>query len=252
MLDPTQRFSDRVEHYVLYRPRYPTEILDPLKIDCRLTSGSIIADVGSGTGFLAEVFLSNGNRVFGIEPNPEMRQAGERLLASWPKFKSVAATAESTSLPDGSVDFVTGGQAFHWFDREACRAEFKRILRPDGWVVLVWNDRRTDSTAFLSAYEQLLVTYGTDYAQVNHKRIDAAMLCAFFHAEPAKKVFANYQRFDFASLKGRLLSSSYVPGPGRPRHVEMVDALKGVFDCHQEKGHVTLEYDAVMYYGRLG
>src|SRR5439155_23726894 len=155
LLDPTQRFSDRVHNYVLYRPRYPTAILHPLKIDCRLTSGSIIADVGSGTGFLAEVFLSNGNRVFGIEPNPEMRQAGERLLASWPKFKSVAATAESTSLPDRSVDFVTGGQAFHWFDREACRAEFKRILRPDGWVVLVWNDRRTDSTAFLSAYEQL-------------------------------------------------------------------------------------------------
>src|SRR5437867_2938308 len=105
MLDPTQRFSDRVEHYVRYRPRYPVEILYPLKTDCRLTSGSIIADVGSGTGFLTEVFLSNGNRVFGIEPNPEMRRAGERLLSSWPKFRSVAATAESTTLPQGSVDF---------------------------------------------------------------------------------------------------------------------------------------------------
>src|SRR6266704_3952779 len=178
--DPTQRFSNRVENYLRYRPRYPAEILDALKAECGLQVTSLIADVGSGTGFLAEMFLSNGNQVFGIEPNREMREAGEQLLGSYSKFTSVAATAEATTLPEASVDFVTAGQAFHWFDRGRCREEFGRILRPGGWVVLVWNDRRTATTPFLTAYEHLLLTYSADYQQVNHKRVDATVLREFF------------------------------------------------------------------------
>src|SRR4051812_45896686 len=120
----TQRFSSRVENYTRYRPRYPAEILAPLRTRCRLTPASVVADLGSGTGFLSELFVANGNRVFGIEPNSQMREAGERLVRSHPKFPNVAGTAESTSLPDASVDFIVAGQAFHWFNREACRKEF--------------------------------------------------------------------------------------------------------------------------------
>src|SRR6266481_5895551 len=165
-MDPTQRFANRVENYLRYRPRYPREIVDLLKNECSLGPESVIADLGSGTGFLAEMFLANGNLVYGVEPNGEMREAGEGLLQDYPRFKSVNSLAEATGLAAQSVDFVTAGQAFHWFDRSKCRAEFKRILRPGGWVVLVWNDRRTDSTPFLRAYEQLLHTYATDYAHV--------------------------------------------------------------------------------------
>jgi ubiquinone/menaquinone biosynthesis C-methylase UbiE len=141
MQDPTQRFSDRVENYVRYRPTYPQVVVETLAVECHLTTASIIADIGSGTGILTKLFLDNGNRVL-VEPNREMREAGERLLVDCAGFTSIAATAESTTLPDHSVDFVTAGQAFHWFDREKARAEFTRILKPGGWVVLVWNDRR--------------------------------------------------------------------------------------------------------------
>src|SRR5438552_7492214 len=130
-----------------------------------------------------------------------MRAAVERLLRSYPKFTSVAATAESTTLPDASADFVTAGQAFHWFDRERCRVEFRRILRPGGWVVLAWNDRRTDSTPFLAEYEQLLRIYGTDYSKVDHKQIDAGVLREFFGEEPIRKSFPTFQEFDLPSLK---------------------------------------------------
>src|SRR5437867_8468442 len=167
----TERFSNRVENYVRFRPRYPREVLELLKADCGLKPEAVVADAGSGTGFLAELFLANGNRVFGIEPNKEMREAGERWLQRYSRFSSIAATAEATTLPSQSVDFITAGQAFHWFDRERCREEFARILRPGGWVVLVWNDRRTESTAVLKDYEQLLLSYGTDYEQVNHERV---------------------------------------------------------------------------------
>jgi len=251
MVLPTERFSSRVENYVRYRPHYPAGIVALLETECGLTRESVIADVGSGTGFLAELFLRNGNSVFGIEPNREMREAGERLLATYAPFTSLAGTAEATTLPDQSVEFVIAGQGFHWFDRERSRAEFARILRPGGWVVLVWNDRRTDSTPFLAAYEQLLCDFGTDYDQVDHKRIDEAVLREFFRAEPGKKTFPNQQHFDLPSLTGRLLSSSYVPEAGQPQYQEMLAALKSLFEAHQQDGHVTFEYDTVTFYGRV-
>ena len=138
-MESTQRFSVRVENYVRYRPGYPREILELLRERYDLTQGSEITDVGSGTGALARMFLKNGNRVCGGEPNAEMRRAGERLLAAFPRFTSVEATAEATTLPDRSADFVTAGQAFHWFDPGSARRELGRILKPRGLVVLVWN-----------------------------------------------------------------------------------------------------------------
>jgi SAM-dependent methyltransferase len=251
MSDPTLRFSNRVENYVRYRPHYPGQILEHLRTDCGWTPASIIADIGSGTGFLAEQFLVNGNRVFGIEPNREMRQAGERLLQNFSNFTSLDATAEETTLLSASVDLITAGQAFHWFDRKRCREEFKRILRPNGWVVLIWNDRRTDSTPFLVEYEHLLQTFGTDYAAVDHKRIDAQVLRDFFGEPPVRKALPNYQHFDLPSLTGRLLSSSYVPDAKEPRHAQMLDALAKLFEQHQKDGRVTLEYDTLVYYGRI-
>jgi SAM-dependent methyltransferase len=249
--DPTKRFSNRVENYIRYRPRYPQSIIELLKAAGALARESIIADVGSGTGFLAELFLGNGNRVFGIEPNQAMREAAERLLKSFSNFTSIAGTAESTTLADGSVDVVAAGQAFHWFDRPRCSAEFRRVLRPNGWVVLVWNDRRTDANEFLRQYEQLLRTYGTDYAQVDHKRMELNILREFFGTEPARRAVPNYQQLDFPGFKGRLLSSSYVPEAGQPGYEEMLASLKHVFDAHQQKGKVTLEYDTLVYYGHL-
>jgi len=151
-----------------------------LRDACGLTPQSVVADIGAGTGILTELFLRNGNRVFAVEPNPEMREAGERQLKHDPNFLSVAGRAEATTLASGSVDIVAAGQAFHWFDRGPARDEFIRILKPGGWVVLIWNERLTDTTPFLKAYEQLLERYATDYAQVDHKQIDEHVLAAFF------------------------------------------------------------------------
>jgi SAM-dependent methyltransferase len=251
MLDSTERFSTRVENYVRYRPGYPPEIIDLLKSKYGLRPESVVADVGSGTGLLSGLFGAAGYRIFGIEPNAEMRQAGERSLGHFPQFTSVAGTAEQTTLPDASVDFITAGQAFHWFDLERSRQEFKCILRPGGWVVLIWNDRRTDSTPFLAAYEQLLRDYATDYGQVNHKRIDSSALRAFFQSEPERTTFYNHQEFDFESLRGRLLSSSYAPEPGQPGHEKMIESLRQLFETHEVRGRVTFEYDTLVYCGRF-
>lgn len=249
--DPTRRFSSRVENYVRFRPGYPEEILGLLETECGMTKSSVVADIGSGTGKLAELFLASDNRVYGVEPNSDMRAACEKLLKGFPNFTSVAARAEETSLSSGCADFVTAGQAFHWFDRDRCRKEFARILKPGGWVVLIWNDRQTATTAFLVEYEKLLKTYATDYSKVDHKQIDDEVVREFFGRSAAKKVFPSFQDFDFEGLRGRLLSSSYAPEADQRGHSEMLRDLKILFDTHQQDGRVRFIYDTVVYYGQL-
>jgi SAM-dependent methyltransferase len=246
----TCRFSDRVENYVRYRPGYPAEVVDALKAECGLATAHIVADVASGTGIWTRMLLENGNRVFGVEPNPEMRQAGERLLAGFPQFTSVAGTAEATRLAFESVDFVTAAQAAHWFDPQGARREFARILKPGGWLALLWNERLTDATAFLREYEQLLLEFGTDYADVRHERTTEAVN-EFFDPLPFRELaFEMRQDFDYAGLEGRLLSSSYAPGPGHPKHEPMLRALRRIFELHASGDRVAFEYKTRLYFGR--
>jgi SAM-dependent methyltransferase len=250
--DATQRFSSRVENYVRYRPGYPPEVLELLKNKCGLTSDSVIADIASGTGIFTRMLAKNGNRVFGVEPNDEMRRAGERLLESYSGFKSIAGTAEATTLPDHSVDIVTAAQAAHWFDREKARGEFIRILKPGGWLVLLWNERRTDSTPFLREYEHLLLAYGTDYREVRHERTTAE-IADFFSPSPFRSsTLEMRQEVDYAGLEGRLLSSSYTPMPDHKNYEPMLRELRRIFDAHQDNGSVSLDYNTLVYYGRLG
>lgn len=180
-----------------------------------------------------------------------MREAGERLLKRYERFQSINATAEETRLASASVDFVTAGQAFHWFDEEKAKREFKRILKPGGWVALVWNERREDATPFARDYEMLLRNYGTDYEEVGHKRIDREALRPFFGKDFHSETFENSQSFDFEGLKGRLLSSSYAPEAGHPQHAPMLLELQRIFDAHQADGQVAFGYDTNIYYGHL-
>ncbi|MCW1967541.1 MAG: class I SAM-dependent methyltransferase [Anaerolineae bacterium] len=252
MQDSKQRFSNRVADYVKYRPHYPLVVADYLREQYALTVNDVIADIGSGTGILSQLLLAQGNTVIGVEPNREMREAAELLLADYPCFRSHDGSAEATVLPDASVDWVTAGQAFHWFDVPRARAEFARILKPNGWVMLVWNDRRTATTPFLRAYDQLLMTHTSEYAQATHKNHDEAEILSFFAPHTARlTVFENVQHFDFDGLKGRLLSSSYTPAPGHPLHQPLLDALRQIFDAHQCDGFVNFEYDTKVYVGKL-
>ena len=244
------RFSDRVSDYVKYRPGYPAEVIETLQIRCGLTSNCVIADIGSGPGNLARLFLDIGNQVFAVEPNAEMRNAGFDLLGERGNYHSIEGTAEETHLPDSSVDFITSAQAFHWFDWPHAKAEFLRILRPAGWVVLLWNERLTDSTQFLQDYEALLLKYGTDYKEVRHERsydnVHDFFGGPYHHAE-----FDNRQLVDFDGLRGRLLSSSYVPSANDPRTEPMLGELQQLFDKHQREGQVSIDYEVRMYFGQL-
>jgi SAM-dependent methyltransferase len=251
--DPTRRFTDRVEDYARHRPGYPPELLDLLRRNCGLTEKTVVADVGSGTGILARQFLDNGNRVIGVEPNDEMRHAGERLLAGHGRFESTKGTAEATTLPPGSVDLITAGQAFHWFDPGPARREFARLLRPGGTVVLVWNARQKHGEPFQEAYERLLQYHATDYNEVQHGRNGSPdNIRGFFAPNPFSMAsFANEQALDYEGLRGRLRSSSYVPAEGQPGYRGMLAELERVFGEHENGGRVVMRYETQAYYGRL-
>lgn len=248
----TDRFSSRVENYIRFRPSYPEAVLDILREEIGLTRIWTIVDVGSGTGISAELLLKNGNEVFAVEPNGLMRAAGERLLAGYPKFHSINGAAEATTLPEGSVDAVVAAQAFHWFDPQKFGWECRRILKPKGWAILLWNARRLDATHFLRDYEQLLKKYGTDYAQVRHENVDQSRLdLCYGPGKWRKRMIDNEQRLTLDGLRGRVLSSSYVPADGDPAQAAMLTELDVLFAKHEQNGHVVIEYDTEIYFGHI-
>jgi SAM-dependent methyltransferase len=251
MLKTAERFSSRIEHYVKYRPGYPFDIVVELTKECRLTPESIVADIGSGTGKSAAPFLQNGNLVFGVEPNPGMRQAAEEIFREIPRFKSIDGNAENTTFPDSTIDFVIAGQAFHWFDQAKFRTEAKRILKREGWLVLFWNGRKLESTAFLEDYEKLMLEFGTDYQDVRHENIERHLPEFFKPGQFTARVFPNQQVFDLDGLQGRVRSASYTPEPDDPTFQPMMARLNRLFDKYQRNGTVLFEYDTRVFYGQL-
>ncbi len=251
MKEPTERFSDRVENYVKYRPSYPVEALTSLKEKCELNANSIVTDIGCGTGILTGLLLTCGCHVYAIEPNNEMRQAADNDFGSNARYHSINGSAECTNLKDKSIDLITVGQAFHWFKVDDAKREFIRILKNDGWVALIWNERKTDSL-FLRSYDKLLHDYAPEYRKVNHRNINNKTIGQFFGPSGFQLCnIANQQSFDFDGLKGRLLSSSYSPAPDQPEHKPLMAGLKAVYNKFVVNKKVTFEYDTKVYYGKI-
>lgn len=249
--DPTGRFSDRVGAYVAARPGYPPGVIATLVDRAGLGAGTVVADLGAGTGIFTALLLASGATVHAVEPNPPMRGALVASLGGRPGLVAHAAPAEATGLPPASVDLVTAAQAFHWFDVAAVRAECARILRPQGLVALVWNTRLDDTTPFLRAYEDLLRRRGTDYADVDHRRTQERRLAAFFGPEgPERFELDNHQVLDGPGLRARLLSTSYAPQPGHPDHAPMLAELDAIVAAHGHGGRVVLEYRTELLLGR--
>lgn len=249
--DSVKRFTNRVENYVKYRPHYPSEVITYLKDNFGLKNSDVIADIGSGPGISSEHFLSNGNKVYGVEPNDLMREAAEMNFADNDNFISIKGTAEDTTLKDASVDMVIAGQAFHWFNKSKCKIEFKRILKQNGHVVLMWNEK-LNTEGLMNSYYSLLDKYGTDYQMVRHEDVDDDAIAKFFSPSPMNKVtFVHYHELDYDGLEGRLLSSSYIPLEGEV-FKKMINELKEIFEKHSVDGKVKMAYETNVYCGTLG
>jgi SAM-dependent methyltransferase len=263
MIDPKERFSNRVDDYVRYRPGYPPSLFEFLVRDCGLGRARSVADVGSGTGILTRGLLeataaAGGSgtspmepRVIAVEPNAAMRAAAEKAFAGDPRFVSSDGSAEATGLPARSVDLVVAAQAFHWFDPVRARAEFARIVTPGGMVALVWNQR--SDTPLNRDYVDMLERLAPEYPRVREtERASEPKMRAFFApVSPRTAMFENEQRLDHGGFFGRLLSSSYAPPKGHPLHEPIAARLEEIFRQHQCEGFVTVRYDTIVWYGGL-
>jgi len=251
MLRSTERFSSRVENYARYRPGYSPTAIELLRERCGLVPGAPVADVGSGTGLLTEALLAGGAEVFAIEPNAGMRAAAEARLGGSAGFHSVPGTAEATTLADASVDLLTAGQAFHWFEPAAARAEALRILRRGGWAALLWNEHPPQGSAFLGDYDALLRRHASEYERIRASRADEASMREFFGGAMQLATFPNPQRYDLEGLIGRLMSSSYAPEEGHPEHAPLLAGLRALFQRHEQNGEVVFPYETRVYFAQL-
>jgi ubiquinone/menaquinone biosynthesis C-methylase UbiE len=250
MPDNTHRFTGRADDYDRYRQRYPAEeILARLREWCGLSSDWLVADIGAGTGMLAEVFLANGNRVLAVEPNADMRNRMYVLFADRPEASPVLniidATAENTTLPDASIDLVAAGRAFHWFDQERALAEFRRILKPSGWVTLIAadRDRDTDDPTFrpqVDAWEGLLAAHGTDYTRVRSGYRSYEKMDNFFHGEIRQAQLHGTRQLDWPTFRGHAMSLSVTPQPEHTNYDAFQRELRGYFDTHAPAGILTV------------
>src|SRR5512146_109588 len=247
-LSSSDRFLGRVEAYAKYRPSYPAAAIDLLEARCGLRRGADAVDLGSGTGILSALLVKRGARVFGIEPNREMRYYSDLAVSG--EFYSDSGTAENTQMPDRFFDLLVSGQAFHWFDPQRTRVEALRILKPAAWAALLWNERAAGPVPFLEEYEALLRRYAPEYDAVSRLRAQEDGIRQFFGHAPELATFANEQVLDFDGLEGRVMSSSYAPMPDRPEHAPLMAGLREVFDRHQREGKVVFPYRTLVYFGQ--
>jgi len=250
--DSTTRFSNRVDDYTKYRPKYPQASIDYMLDGVSVSDDSVIADVGSGTGILTEALLPTGAKVIAVEPNDSMRSASDQRLGQFSNYESVGGKAENTGLARHSVDLITAAQAFHWFELEPTRNEFSNIIKPGGHIALIWNRRVSQQSEFLLNYEKLLSSKIVEYSKVNHTNASDEVIKNFLGNQMQIQEFENHQMFDLEGLCGRLMSSSYCPAVGEPGHQALMDDLEALFDAHAENGRVQFDYVTQVYKAAAG
>jgi ubiquinone/menaquinone biosynthesis C-methylase UbiE len=245
-----KRFDGRAETYSRHRPRYPLEVLHTLEKEIGLDREKVVADIGSGTGILSELFLENGNTVYCVEPNREMRRAAEKNLSRFaPRFISVDGTAEMTNLRDGSIDLIVVGQALHWFNIKETRREFHRILKGKGHIAIVYNFRKEEGKVE-EAYAEVTDKFGRNRADTPD--VDDAYIRRFLKNGKFKKfVIPNSQTLDLKGMLGRLASTSSMPPPGSREWIRVEEEVQKIFDKYSDNGLVVMHYDTTIYLGRI-
>lgn len=250
MEENVRRFDGKVAEYARYRERYAPEILLPLLRDwCGLTPQWKVADIGAGTGLLSDVFVANGNHVFAVEPNAEMREMFARLHEDLSLIEIVDGTAENTSLEDRSVEIVAVGRAMHWFDTERAMEEFRRILKPGGWIAIIAFGRAQAGREENEAFEKVLRERATDNADSHagytvYRRIEDYLASDFL-----RKEISGTMSLDWDELLGMTMSLSHAPRVEDEKYLPFERALREFFDHYATDRRVTL---ATRYWINVG
>jgi len=252
-MDVTKKFSGREKLFARFRPGYPPEYIDYLISECNLQKGSKIADIGSGTGKLTLELLERSLNVIAVEPNDDMRLVAEGFYKIYPNATSVNATAERTGITSNSIDLVTVGQAFHWFNPDNFKLECQRILKPGGLVALVWNSRVTGSD-FENECAKINSLYCPDFKGFpGGKTIAAEGAFSHFYRDGiySFKEFPNNLNYDLDGFIGRSLSASYAPKENDKNYKSYLNALKDLFERYKKDGIISFPNITRSYLGSV-
>ena len=252
MSSTVSRFDGRAEAYASARPAYAPALMEWLQSAYHLGPGSVVADIGAGTGKFTTQLLALGATVYAVEPNAEMRAQAEIFLKESKRLQILEGTASATTLPEHHFDFVCAAQAFHWFDVTAFQKECRRLLKPDGLVVLVWNTR--EATAPVNkAWAAVYARYCPEFKGfMNGLQSDDAKIQKFFAGQYVHKVFPAPLHFDQEGFIRRSLSSSYSLKPGEPNFDAYIESLQKVFAAYAEEGVIAIANISEAYVGQPG
>lgn len=244
-------FSGRAKDYDAGRPSYSQLLIESLYNDVGFTPESVIADIGSGTGKFAKQLLEKGSSVICVEPNGDMGRIARRVLSAYAKASFTDGDASDTKIQSAAVDFITAAQAFHWFDVDGFKNEGRRILKPGGKVVLVWNSR--DETAEISAELRAVFSeHCPRFAgQSGGMKKDDEKIIRFFDGKYTVTEFNNPIAFDRSRFIARSLSASYSIKEGEPGFESYISRLNDFFDKHVKDGILTMPNKSVAYIGRI-
>ena len=249
-MDNTSKFTGKSGVYAASRPGYAEELFDFLEEKRILTGGCTVADIGAGTGKFTKQLLDRGYTVYAVEPNEDMRRTADGLLGGTRGFVSVNGCDAATGLPDASADCVTAAQAFHWFDRDAFARECRRILKPGGYAVLVYNNRDT-ATDVIRENMDICRTYCPGFVSFSHG-LDGIELEGFFRNGYETVRFENDLTYDCGTFIRRMLSASYGLRETDDGYDGFIAALTALFEKYEENGRLRIPNHTLAYFGKIG
>lgn len=222
----TENFTGKAEAYAKGRPGYPKAAIET--IVGLAPSGAVFADIGAGTGKFTVKLAERGYAVFAVEPNADMRGQLALTLEPFPNTRIIDGTDEATTLPDHSVDILTVAHALHWFNLDAFRAECRRVVRPGGLVIAIYNHLP-----------------GSEMTDLYKQTVDA------FFTKPTTWEFPNPIEYTRDNWLAYIASQDDNPLPTDPGYDAHIAAINAGFDRDSVNGLLHIDKVTKIYSERI-
>ncbi len=246
-MNTTQVYSSKAEKYARYRWSYAPEAIQTILDVTGITAESVVADIGAGTGILTQEFVGQVKRIFAVEPNPEMRAIATRKLAQYPSCQVVDGRSEATTLADNSIDLITAAQAIHWFDPQAAKKEFHRILKPAGWLAICRN-YGTDHELGEALQDVYPVETDTETLMIGKSQPRSFY---FEDGEYRRQEYPFKIQVTWEEFFGGVSTASFAPDEGSLLYAEFENGVRKVFDRFSSEGLILQQGVTELYLGQI-
>ena len=250
-MDSLNRFTTKAVRYDRYRWGYAPESIHHLLDITSLGRQSYVADIGSGTGILTKELVDKVDTIYAVEPNQVMRQIAECHLGQYPAFISVDGKAEATTLPDQSVDLIVVATALHWFEPEPTLQEFRRILKPDGWLAVFFHSK-INQDLYQALQTISCEENGWDLTSGRKPiRGDSHTDYYFGEHQMEKVTFPQIRHENWEAFSGGILSDSHAPEDKNPKFPRFMADLRAVFDQFNTNGMIQIMGGTELMIGKI-